>query len=227
MAIIVGDIHGDVEKVRAFLAYKPDVEHVALGDYLDSFHEPLERQLEALNLLMESSAVLLLGNHEVHYLDEPLFGFAGFSFETAKAFRPFLEENISRFRAAYVADGWLCTHAGVIGRIAGDDGVDAVVERINGAWGEYLKDRRTEFIYQSVFYYNFWVEGALMANSIPQIFGHVELQSPVFEGGFVALDTTNFSNSCWLFDTDECCLVQLPLEPKPERLWFLRGGAWV
>jgi hypothetical protein len=35
MAIVVGDIHGDVEKVQVFLCYKPEVEHVALGDYLD------------------------------------------------------------------------------------------------------------------------------------------------------------------------------------------------
>lgn len=227
MAIIVGDIHGDLEKAQAFLSYRPDAEHIALGDYLDSFHEPVERQLEALHLLMESSAVLLLGNHEVHYLDEPLFRFPGYSDENAELFRPILEGNLGRFKPAYVADGWLCSHAGVIEKIAADAAVELIAETINGRWWDYLKDRTGEFSYQSVFYYNFWVEKELMAKSIPQIFGHVELLSPVVEGGFVALDTTNFSNSCWLFDTEECCLVQLPLEPKTERLRFLRGGAWV
>ena len=45
MAIIVGDIHGNVEKVRVFLEYRPEVEHVALGDYVDSFTEPVDRQV--------------------------------------------------------------------------------------------------------------------------------------------------------------------------------------
>ncbi len=49
MAIIVGDIHGNVEKVKTFLVYKPGDVHVALGDYLDSFHEPQERKIGTLH----------------------------------------------------------------------------------------------------------------------------------------------------------------------------------
>jgi len=72
MAIIVGDLHGDIEKAKAFLGYEPDELHIALGDYLDSFIHPPHNQLECLQLLMKSDSVLLLGNHEVHYLKEPL-----------------------------------------------------------------------------------------------------------------------------------------------------------
>lgn len=36
----------------------PDQEYVALGDYLDSYHEPLERQLTCLKMLMESDTAL-------------------------------------------------------------------------------------------------------------------------------------------------------------------------
>src|ERR1039457_4744802 len=107
MSIIVGDIHGDVEKAKAFLAYKTEEEHVALGDYLDSYVEPLERQLECLNLLMDSNAVLLLGNHECHYLKHPLFHFAGYKLAHADAFQNILEANLDRFKAAYTVDGWL------------------------------------------------------------------------------------------------------------------------
>jgi len=93
MAIIVGDIHGKVEKVTAFLAYKPDAEHVALGDYLDSYGEPIERQLESLQLLMNSEAVLLLGNHECHYLKYPLFQFAGYQVDHAGILQDILESK--------------------------------------------------------------------------------------------------------------------------------------
>ncbi|MDD2540636.1 MAG: hypothetical protein PHH28_06280 [Desulfuromonadaceae bacterium] len=39
MAIIVGDVHGNVEKVRAFLDYKPEEEHIALLT-LSMSHKP-------------------------------------------------------------------------------------------------------------------------------------------------------------------------------------------
>ena len=222
MAIIVGDIHGDVEKVQAFLSYRPEAEHVALGDYLDSFHEPVESQMEGLNLLMASDAVLLLGNHEAHYLEDPLFMFPGYSESNARLFRPLLEKNISRFRAAHVVDGWLCTHAGVIGEIAGDDDIETIAERINRGWSDYLKDRASEFIYSSVFFYNVLFEGELIARDIPQIFGHVEFQNPVRENSYLALDTTNFTNSCWMYDTERAQLVKWQMKPRPERVrWWL------
>jgi predicted phosphodiesterase len=114
MAIIVGDIHGDVAKASAFLAYEPAQEHVALGDYLDSFSESYESQIECLQLLMESNAVLLLGNHECHYLKKPLFQFAGFNYDYLRIFQDLLELNILRFKVAHAVDGWLCTHAGKV-----------------------------------------------------------------------------------------------------------------
>lgn len=64
MAIVIGDIHGNLNKAKAFLAFNPKALHIALGDYLDSFTEPPARQLEALQLLIESDAVLLWGNHD-------------------------------------------------------------------------------------------------------------------------------------------------------------------
>lgn len=77
MSIIVGDIHGNVEKAKAFLTYKQEIEHVALGDYVDSYFEPVERQVECLQLLLDSKAVLLWGNHDLRYLAKPHFICAG------------------------------------------------------------------------------------------------------------------------------------------------------
>ena len=36
MAIVVGDIHGDLSMAQAFLSYKPSEIHIALGDLVDS-----------------------------------------------------------------------------------------------------------------------------------------------------------------------------------------------
>ena len=118
MAIIIGDIHGNVDKVKAFLGYKPDDLHVALGDYLDSFREPADRQVNCLQMLLNSKAVLLWGNHDLHYLKNPPFVCTGYQYKHEQQYRDLIEANKERFKAAYVADGWLCTHAGVHFRLA-------------------------------------------------------------------------------------------------------------
>jgi predicted phosphodiesterase len=39
MALVIGDLHGNLAKTHAFLSYEPDVEHICLGDYVDSLHD--------------------------------------------------------------------------------------------------------------------------------------------------------------------------------------------
>jgi Calcineurin-like phosphoesterase len=232
MAIVVGDIHGDIEKARAFLAYMPDQEHVALGDYLDSFSVPFLQQVECLNLLLDSEAVLLLGNHECHYLRKPLFHFAGYQLDHAAELQDIMEYNLYRFKAAYVADGWLCTHAGVNSKITEHQSdVTVLADMFNNSWELYLNHRLVDhiarYLYQSIFHFNhcIFVEGNLLPTNISQIFGHMEHTRPILEPNYIALDTTNHNNSCWLFDTAKYELVQLPLEPKIGRVRF-QGGGW-
>lgn len=233
MAIIVGDIHGEIEKAQAFLAYRPDSLHIALGDYLDSFTVPFLQQVECLNLLMDSEAVLLFGNHECHYLRKPLFRFPGYQQDHAAELQDLLEYNLFRFRAAYVADGWLLTHAGVHrGYTRRCDDVDKIANRLQSKFDKYLKtrlvNRRNGYRYKSIFEFNFmqFVDGNLLPTNIRQMFGHVEVSRPIVEPNYIALDSTNHTNSCWLFDTEINELVQLPLEPKVGRVRF-QGGGWM
>lgn len=227
MAIIVGDIHGDIEKTRAFLAYRPEQEHVALGDYLDSYIEPVERQIECLQLLMDSGTVLLLGNHECHYLKHPLFQFAGYQSNNADNLQNILESNLSRFKAAYAVDGWLCTHAGVHRGIADKQSdVTVLADMFNSCWKLYINNRQEGYRYKSIFRFDFMTEGSFAPTNITQIFGHMEHTRPIVETNYIALDTTNHSNSCWIFDTAENELVQLPLEPIIGRVRF-QGGGWL
>lgn len=61
MAIIIGGIHGDLPMTRAFLAYKPEAEHVSLGDIVVS-KDPLttfDEELACLDLLLGSDGVLV------------------------------------------------------------------------------------------------------------------------------------------------------------------------
>jgi len=216
MAIIVGDIHGDIEKTQAFLDYKPEELHIALGDYLDSFTVPFERQLECLDLLMYSKAVLLLGNHEVHYLLAPLFRFPGYQLANAYTLQNILETNLNRFKAAYSVDGWLLTHAGVNSCFTErESNIKALADTFNNSWELYLKKRlvthEAQYPYQSIFQFNhcIYVEGNLLPENIKQIFGHMEHSRPIVEPNYIALDTTNHTNSCWIYDTAMNELVQL------------------
>ena len=143
MAIIIGDIHGDLAMAQTFLAYKPEAEHVALGDLVDSRNPKttFEDELACLELLLESEAVLLWGNHDLTYtVEKPWSHFkqhsgiihlterwtAGDDYLTrASEEKGFLNpfdiltaryekaRSRGRFKAAYGVDGWLCTHAGV------------------------------------------------------------------------------------------------------------------
>lgn len=211
MAIIVGDIHGNVEKVEAFLAYRPEVEHVALGDYLDSFHEPPERQLQALHLLLDSDAVLLLGNHDVHYLREPIFRFPGYQQEQVVMYQELLEQNIDRFKAAYVADGWLCTHAGVHrGFTAKQDDVAALADMFNSSWQAYLNNRKEGYPFKAIFRFDFMTDGTLVP-SIRQIHGHDELSPAEFVSESCVSIASHDRDVVYLFDTEHAEIISRPL----------------
>jgi hypothetical protein len=146
MAIIIGDIHGDLEKVKAFLAYKPEAEHVFLGDLVDSRGKgvTIEDELACLDVIFSSETVLLWGNHDLSYTEErPWRPFTSHFLsedyiirytELSDYLKQIYKENgnlvsrdiftdryrnhRSRIKAAHAADGWLCTHAGIAPGIA-------------------------------------------------------------------------------------------------------------
>jgi predicted MPP superfamily phosphohydrolase len=202
MAIIVGDIHGNVEKVKTFLAYKPEAEHVALGDYMDSIMEPVGRQIETLQLLMSSNVVLLWGNHDLHYLTKQLFQFAGYNSDHAQEFQEILEANVSRFYPAYVADGWLCTHAGVHRILAKDRTVQDLERLFCEEWQKYLQDRSRGYRFKSIFTFDYMCEGELAPDSIKQVFGHDELSDAAFINPKCVSIACSDSGAVWIFDTE-------------------------
>ncbi len=230
MAIIVGDIHGNAEKVKAFLSYKPEAVHVALGDYVDSFREPQERQLEALQMLIDSDAVLLWGNHDLMYLNKRPFICSGYQ-GSKTPFTPLIEANLDRFRSAYAVDGWLCTHAGLHDRLSVSRHTTDVYEiaaKINNQVAYLFTRQKSIFAKSSlfaigksrgglrsrggIFWHDFRQDYGL-DTSIKQIFGHTEIPEPVVTDTYVALDTTNNRQYCWLYDTSINELVRLDL-PK-------------
>jgi hypothetical protein len=228
MAIVIGDLHGNLEKTRIFLEYKPDEVHIALGDYVDSFYEPQESQLQSLELLLSSMSILLWGNHDFNYHSTPPFFSTGYQFGLEEPYREIIMGNLSRFKAACVADGWLCTHAGLADWLAGGEtDVNVLAGRLNSELAAWLSGPREEYdgIFAigkarggsglrnsgGIFWFDFMRERDRLA-PVKQIFGHTEIREPKVSENYVALDTTNNMRYCWLYDTVENGLVRFEIE---------------
>jgi len=152
MAIIIGDIHGDMEMARAFLNYRPNERHIALGDLVDGSKfiqdlkgiamPDLEEEQACLELLLDSSTEPLWGNHDLAYLPErpwPVYGRFG------EAFRERYHTYRDRFQAALAVDGWLLTHAGVSPRLSRiipaevlEGGVERIADWLNDEFAKQL-----------------------------------------------------------------------------------------
>lgn len=117
MAIVIGDIHGNVEKTKAFLDYKPEELHVSLGDIVDSDIEPPSRQIECLNMLFDAGSVLLWGNHDIQYANFP-YKYLCSGHIQDNPVPQIVRDNQHRFKAAHAVDDYLLTHAGVCTKIS-------------------------------------------------------------------------------------------------------------
>lgn len=236
MAVVCGDIHGNLDKVRAFLAYRPEELHIALGDYVDSFHEPQDRQLEALQMLLDSKAILLWGNHDLHYLKTAPWFCTGrqWTEEWVKKYVSIVNLNKKRFMAAHAVDGWLLTHAGCSTTLAaGLDDVTKIADTLNRSFSEWLKkpvcfqfpsgrlNIEPDSIFNigmgrggggegGIFWFDYKREFGLAG--VKQIFGHTETKDgPVVTEKYICLDTTNNQEFCWLYDTALNELVRLEI----------------
>jgi len=111
MAVISSDFHGNTAKLHRFLEYKPDELHIFAGDAVDSWDEPKENQLKVLTTLIESSCILIYGNHELSYHRTKHMQCSGWHKFGGEHFSPLLDDD--RWLAAYAVDDYLITHAGL------------------------------------------------------------------------------------------------------------------
>lgn len=118
--VIIGDTHGR-DTWKTITQMHPDIDVlVFLGDYFDSFTISPALQINnfkeiiALKETAKFKVILLIGNHDYHYLsDIGNTGTSGYQYYAAHEITSLVSANRSHLQMAYQFDNILCTHAGV------------------------------------------------------------------------------------------------------------------
>lgn len=116
--IFLGDIHGrDIWK-DIVAQEKPD-RVVFIGDYFDSFDIHGPKQIENFKDIIafkesgQCEVIMMIGNHDIHYLQGFPSHYSGFQSKYALIIRHLLSQNMNHLQMAYQLDEYLCSHAGV------------------------------------------------------------------------------------------------------------------
>lgn len=125
--IIIGDIHGDITAVQLALDNFPDHRPLFMGDFLDSFDNPVSRQIEVVNkvlqLVKDDKADSLLGNHELSYIDSRMRA-SGFKAATEVQVMPIRSDLFRLFHPCMYDENnrVLFSHAGLSKTLWDDHG---------------------------------------------------------------------------------------------------------
>lgn len=150
--IAIGDIHGRTNW-KKIVEEHPDDRIVFLGDYCDPY-EPMRNFNVLSNLLdiielktrRKDDIILLLGNHDMHYLYDSFPVGTRYNQGIAELIKCLFEESREYFQFAYQEGNTLYTHAGVSNLwwtkyFKGNTGDDApsIAEQLNNPTDEQLK----------------------------------------------------------------------------------------
>jgi predicted MPP superfamily phosphohydrolase len=119
--ITIGDIHGRNSWKDIIDKYDISELHkiVFVGDYVDSFdisNEKIEQNLlDIINLKKENidKVVLLLGNHDLHYIISNINPTAGYRGEAYHTLNSIFKTNIDFFQMVYQEGNYIWSHAGI------------------------------------------------------------------------------------------------------------------
>ena len=117
--IVIGDVHG-LETWKSFVRWTYRSKVVFLGDYCDPYQSVDDNKVVD-NLLKiiaykrrhPSRVVLLLGNHDMHYLVPELMTCSRYNAYISQTLHAIFMENRSLFQYAYQDGNRIFTHAGI------------------------------------------------------------------------------------------------------------------
>jgi len=132
MALILGDVHGYYEKLKAFLEYKPEEEHLLTGDLMDAYNASDETICKTFELFIQSSALATWSNHDITYVHKCPSELACSGHRNNPAFGHLINGNKDKYVGSFIRDNYLITHGG-ISKGFGErfDTIEALSEYIN------------------------------------------------------------------------------------------------
>ncbi|MCL1933654.1 MAG: metallophosphoesterase [Candidatus Azobacteroides sp.] len=146
--VVLGDIHGLTYWKKA-VDENPACRYIFLGDYLDPYQNIAHKQL--LNNLKEiirlkkdhvNDVILLLGNHDLHYIISDIELCTRFDYKIEEAAHALFSENAYLFTYAFQENKRIFTHAGISEKWFFDDfGGDAdknIAEQLNNPHHDQL-----------------------------------------------------------------------------------------
>ena len=117
--IVFGDVHG-LTYWKTIVDKNPDCRYIFLGDYLDPYEDIAPKQLidnlkEIIKLKKErgDDVVLLMGNHDLHYLHLHIEPCWRFNPTIKKIANKLFSENAHLFTYAFQDGKRIFTHAGI------------------------------------------------------------------------------------------------------------------
>lgn len=135
--IAIGDTHGrDVWK--KIVEKEADADRIVfIGDYFDTFnlslkgHTEMNNFKEIVQLKRDNpdKVVLLIGNHDFHYMDFARESYSGYNMQFAVIFSNLLYDARDVMKICHIEEGCMFTHAGVTNRWLADNNI--TVDGIN------------------------------------------------------------------------------------------------
>jgi hypothetical protein len=117
--IIIGDVHGSTYW-KNVIKEKPNCRYLFLGDYLDPYEEIGAKELltnlkDIIRLKQEQpqDVVLLLGNHDLHYITSKINRSTRWNADIAKEAAELFTDNRDLFQYACQEGNCIFTHAGI------------------------------------------------------------------------------------------------------------------
>jgi predicted phosphodiesterase len=115
--VAIGDLHGkDCWKNLDFNSYD---KVIFLGDYVDTISIPESNVVNNLEAILSCAdtypdkVMLLLGNHDIQYLEYPKYRCNGFNSNTQPILTRLFSDNRDKFKIAFLTQNTLFTHAGL------------------------------------------------------------------------------------------------------------------
>lgn len=211
--IAIGDTHGrrKWERIVEENAFVDKI--VFIGDYFDTHEDILDseeqrnfEEIVELKMRFPDQIVLLIGNHDFHYLNEITEHYSGYQKHAALRNNILLENAIQDglMQMAFEADGFLFTHAGVTKNWCHNNGIN--VEHPAEGINELFGMKRSAFCFTGMNPYGdditqtpIWVRPeSLMQDAIEnftQVVGHTQMPKLIVEERlpFIFIDTLGTS----------------------------------